>query len=58
MDPNTKFANVEKIKEAQDLAAAEALRLQQRQPELEAKKTAADALQAGLDACLINWQAY
>jgi hypothetical protein len=45
---------VEKIKEAKNLTTVEALRLQQRQPELEAKKAAADALQAGLDACLIN----
>ena len=55
---NSKFADIEKIKKAVDKATALETRLQQRQPEIEAEKAAAASLQAGLQACMIEWQAY
>ena len=58
LDPNSKFADIEKIKKAIDEAAVLEARLQQRHPEIEAEKAAAASLQAGLQECILEWQAY
>ncbi|KAL1957865.1 hypothetical protein VTO42DRAFT_5430 [Malbranchea cinnamomea] len=58
VDPNTRFANIQQIKEALDAAAAQEAHLQQRQSEIEAERAAEAALQAGLDARTFEWQAY
>ena len=58
LDPNSKFANIDKIKVAIEEAAAFRAWLQQYQPEIEAQKAAGAALQAAVQECMIEWQAY
>ncbi|KGY14678.1 hypothetical protein PABG_12449 [Paracoccidioides brasiliensis Pb03] len=56
VDPNTQFINIERIKKAQEEATALEARKQLQKPEIEAKKAAAAALAAGLEACMFEWQ--
>ena len=58
VDPNTRFADIEKIKAAQDEAEALAARLEARKPEIEAKKTSEAILQADMESCMYEFQAY
>lgn len=39
-------------------AAEEEAKIQARQPELEAKRASKAALEAGLQSCIFEWQAY
>ncbi|WEW58418.1 hypothetical protein PRK78_003886 [Emydomyces testavorans] len=55
VNPNTQFANIEFIKKTQDEAKALEQHTQQKQPDLQAKKAAAEVLQAGMEACMIEW---
>lgn len=57
-DSNTKFATIEQIKQALDETAALETRVQAREPEIQAKKTAAAVVKAGLQACMSEWQTY
>ncbi|EEH36558.2 hypothetical protein PAAG_06976 [Paracoccidioides lutzii Pb01] len=52
VDPNTWFINIERIKKAQEEAAALEARKQLQEPEIEAKKAAAAALAAGRGVAL------
>ncbi|KMU86935.1 hypothetical protein CIHG_04874 [Coccidioides immitis H538.4] len=59
LDPDSQFANIEKIGQAMEEAAALKARLQQCQSETEPEKTeVATALEAGLQARIIEWYAY
>ncbi|KMP05704.1 hypothetical protein CIRG_05385 [Coccidioides immitis RMSCC 2394] len=59
LDPDSQFANIGKIGQAMEEAAALQARLQQCQPETEPEKTeVAAALEAGLQARIIEWYAY
>jgi len=56
VNPNTRFANIEQIKQAQIEQAARQAELDAKEPELEAKRAAEAILSMSLQACQFEWQ--